>query len=484
MKRKSGAPAPFSKGNVLEAEMSGIFAPYTDQIFPVQVTHVYRTAQECRCRLMPFDKNDTGSYDKWGFDQLHEPRGVSMAGNWHIGDCVHVWIETPKGFDESLKVWQKGIVTGLAENGHRCFVKLRVYNEQREELEEEIREIGIDRLRPDWGAAAKEEEEEEEDGQEHENLFPESRSPPLKKVQQGDPEDLCMHCSRPKSEQDGEVFLCDGENCTVAFHASCAGYSSALVEDPIYRGHDIVLQAYCDHCMDPCNTSSHAVLDQQAEYQQLVDFFAVHKSSWVWMPVAQDGRCSLACVWEWLQMVIPLQGSVEVGNSLDEFIKLTCRGALQVLDARPDGHDTRTNAVNVRRNILQVEKNPERLAELWPKLDTQYIWMGLVTHVSPTVQIRLWEYQKDTSLRCTVQFPDEREQRHVLDVLHWNNRVSSHFDLLLGLDSPTELSLGEGATEQDVEAILELSSMTRLQVQSSSSNYPNYASCVVYSRKH
>jgi hypothetical protein len=87
---------------------------------------------------MPFDENDAGSYDKWGFDQLHEPRGVSMAGNWRIGDYVHVWIETPKDFDESLKVWQKGLVTGLADNGHRCFVKLRVHNEQREELEDEF----------------------------------------------------------------------------------------------------------------------------------------------------------------------------------------------------------------------------------------------------------------------------------------------------------------------------------------------------------
>ena len=124
-----------------------------------------------------------------------------------------------------------------------------------------------------------------------------------------------------------------------------------------------------------------------------------------WMPVAQDGRCSFACVWEWLQMTL-LEG-LKVCNSLNDFIRLACQGTLKVLDARPEGHDTRSNAVGVRRFISQVEQSPEKLVELWHKLDTQYIWRGLVD-VLLTVQIRLWEYQENKSLRCTLLFPEER----------------------------------------------------------------------------
>lgn len=216
-----------------------------------------------------------------------------------------------------------------------------------------------------------------------------------------------------------DCLQCDG--CDNWFHAQCAGYESDLLENPEYNGHSIQLHAYCGFCLEDLDLSFDAILDQQEEYQRLERFFQANSKTWVWQPVSQDGRCCLNSIWSKSQGEFPV---------FENFVSACAKAAMKETDQSAD-------TVSVKRSskalFKKLEQSPGELAQLWPRLEVQYLWMGLASSVLPDVQLRLFELEErqgDVRLRCIQCFPENEQRANTVNLLQWNRKVAAHYDVL------------------------------------------------------
>jgi hypothetical protein len=216
-----------------------------------------------------------------------------------------------------------------------------------------------------------------------------------------------------------DCFQCDG--CDNWFHAQCAGYESDLLENPEYDGHSIQLHAYCGICLEEKELSHADVLDQQEQYLRLERFFDANSKTWVWQPVSQDGRCCLNSIWSKSQGEYPV---------FENFVSACAKAAMKETDQSADTASVKRSSKALFKRLAQ---NPGELAQLWPRLEVQYLWMGLATSVLPDVQLRLFELEErqgNVRLRCIQCFPENLQRANTVNLLQWNRKVAAHYDVL------------------------------------------------------
>ncbi len=223
----------------------------------------------------------------------------------------------------------------------------------------------------------------------------------------------------------GRLVQCD--RCDIWFHPKCAGYVSELLENPEFNGHPISLNAYCLDCLDFMDLTHADIVEQEEEYLRLEKFFQANAASWSWQPVPQDGFCCLNGIW------IKHPGPFE---SLEKLISACATAAIDEVDM----NDVETRAGKCRLKVVfkQLAKNPDRLREMWPDLEVQYMWLALAKSVFHDVRLKLHTLQLQgdgkIELRCMQSIPDENIQRdYTVNILQWNSKVTAHYDLIEGI---------------------------------------------------
>jgi len=231
----------------------------------------------------------------------------------------------------------------------------------------------------------------------------------------------CIKAGRNRANQESKA--CDG--CGLLFHPCCAGYEEDLREDPMYRGSRIALYAYCSVCLKRLAISQQDIIDQQNEYRDLEKYFSNHSEEWSWIPVAQDGYCSLGGIWKWLEEV---HLGVNPFASFNEFVRACARATREVLSSSR-GQETRARIVAFTKTLKLLERSPEKLCDVWRDFPVDYAWSALVDRVLPNVAIHLWVLRHG-KLEAR-RYPDDMGHRTEVHVLQWNVNVAAHFDLLL-----------------------------------------------------
>lgn len=225
----------------------------------------------------------------------------------------------------------------------------------------------------------------------------------------------CFGCS-------GRLVQCD--RCNIWFHSKCAGYEGELLENPVYNGHPISLNAYCFDCLDFMDLTHADIVEQEQEYLRLEKFFQTNAASWSWQPVPQDGFCCLNGIWS------------KHPGPFDSLEKLVSACATAAID-EVDKHSVETRAGKCRLKVVfrQLAKNPERLSEMWSYLEVQYMWLALANSVFNDVRLNLHTLQLKgdgtAELRCMQTIPEENIQRsYTVNILQWNRKVMAHYDLV------------------------------------------------------
>ena len=218
------------------------------------------------------------------------------------------------------------------------------------------------------------------------------------------------------------LVQCD--RCEIWFHPKCAGYESELLENPEYNGHPIALNAYCLDCLDFLELTHSDIAEQEEEYLRLEKFFQANAASWSWQPVPQDGFCCLNGIWS------------KHPGPFESLVKLISACATAAID-EVDMHAVETRAGKCRLKVVfkQLATNPDRLREMWPDLEVQYMWLALANSVFHDARLNLHTLQLKgdgtIELRCMQSIPDENVQRdYTVNILQWNRKVMAHYDLI------------------------------------------------------
>lgn len=401
---------PWAKGMLLEAEIDE--GPFTDMIFPAEVYQVHADLEQCYCRLQPFDAKFKDSFDTWPWSQLHRLRQVKLPSphqSWTAGDEVHIcaYPDVLDGLD--YIIWQKARVVGQTENPQLYQVSFREWNGTTMVPKEQT--VNVTEMRSAYGTEEAEEAEL-----------------------------LCMYCFESSGDN---MVICDGEDCNQPFHPSCAGYEEALAADPVYRGHQVTLNAYCKACLKEYGLEHSDIVSQQEEYRQLERCMG---ELWMWIPIDQDGKCAFGCIWKWLQMHPHLLPNPFA--SFEDMIRRLASAAIGKCDG--GGSEKRAEVSKLKSAFKGVHDRPNSLAKVWQTLAVEYLWEALIDLLPVKTTIHLWHLHNG-SLECKWQWPAAQEvaERFAMHVLQWNTNVAAHFDMLLRPSEEMLLTLDEGA---DIDA--------------------------------
>jgi hypothetical protein len=146
-----------------------------------------------------------------------------------------------------------------------------------------------------------------------------------------------------------------------------------------------------------------------------------------------------------------------------------------------------------------LAKNPDKLADMWPDLEVQYLWLALANSVFSDLKLSFYELKEqegDSQLQCVECIPKEEdvEREHTICLLRWNQKVAAHYDLIdevvaLGSGDVTPDAADDAQVEPPdrdaVAAILEMFISkkeqvrlwkvgTLLEAEMMDPNFPNY----------
>jgi hypothetical protein len=249
-----------------------------------------------------------------------------------------------------------------------------------------------------------------------------------------DEQGSCLYeCSEPSNS----LVQCD--RCEKWFHSMCAGYECDLSANPEYGGRPIELKAYCRSCLDFNELTHVDIVQQEMEYHKLQKYFEGHSDKWNWCPVAQNGQI-LNGIWP---------------NKLESFEKLipaTASAAVNEVDAHCKESKASKHHLKVVFNDLA--KNPDKLTDMWPDLEVQYVWLALANSVFSDLKLRVYELKEeeegDIQLQCVECIPKEEDvqREHRICLLRWNQKVGAHYDLIEEV-----VALGSGDVTPDAHVV-------------------------------
>ncbi len=251
-----------------------------------------------------------------------------------------------------------------------------------------------------------------------------------------DEQDSCFYeCSEPSST----LVQCD--RCDMWFHAICAGYECDLPTNPEHDGHSIELKAYCRSCLDFNELTHVDVVQQEMEYQKLQKYFERNSGKWSWCPVPQNGQI-LNDIWNKFH---------DKFESIEKLVTAAASAAVSEVDA----HCKESNGQkhHLKAVFKDLAKNPDKLEDMWPDLEVQYVWLALANSVFSDLKLsfyKLREEEGDIQLQCVECIPKE-EREFTFCLLRWNQKVAAQYDLI---DEVVVLGSGDVTPDADVAHVV------------------------------
>jgi hypothetical protein len=222
------------------------------------------------------------------------------------------------------------------------------------------------------------------------------------------------------------------------------------------------------------------IIEQEREYLRLEQFFRTNSHSWLWRPVPQNGLCCLSGIW-----------SKHPGpfDSLDKLISASALAAMDEVDKH--SVESRAGKHHLKVVFRDLAKHPDKLVDMWPDLEVQYVWLALANSVFQDLRLRLHTLEGDDQLRCVHSIPDDTVQRdQTINLLQWNRKVAAHYDLIeevveapqaptvvvdVESDDKMEIETMSSSDDENVEIPTHLWKVgTKLEAEMMDPNFPNY----------
>ncbi len=232
------------------------------------------------------------------------------------------------------------------------------------------------------------------------------------------------------------------DDCGCVFHWCCADYEHEPCDDPFScsTGMCIALQHYCKMCLSRLAIAAELVLDQERDYLELEVYFSSSGCEWIWIPCYCDGYTMFSAAWvglEGIQFVLsPFYCGI--GSERDDldsrksaeflsFVSSCASEALKIIAFSLYADQGREKWTRIRDNPSDAPKL--QFAEF--DLGWHAVCSNLKSNMATC--IRIWKFVGG-NLMLEKSYESEIDNFapiQTIDVLMWNSRVATHFDLLL-----------------------------------------------------
>lgn len=249
-----------------------------------------------------------------------------------------------------------------------------------------------------------------------------------------------MFCGSCKKYYLKELRCAD---CGCVFHWCCADYEHEPCDDPFScsTGMCITLQHYCRLCLSRLSIAAERVLCQEHEYLELELYFSRPGCEWRWIPCYCDGYTMFSAAWvglEEIQFVLsPFY--CDIGTERDyldsrksaEFLSFVSSCASEALEIIA----LSLNLDQEREKWTRIRDNPSDAPKLqFAEFDLG--WRAVCSYLKSNMStcIRIWKYVAGGDLMLEKNYESEIDNFapiQTIDVLMWNTKVATHFDLLL-----------------------------------------------------
>lgn len=232
------------------------------------------------------------------------------------------------------------------------------------------------------------------------------------------------------------------DDCGCVFYWCCAGYEHEPCDDPFscVTGVCVTLQRYCRTCLSRLAIAAERVLGQETDYLELEVYFSRPGCEWRWIPCYSDGYVVFSVTWLGLEGMnfmfsafycdVRTERDDRASRNNADFLSFVSSCASQALEITAFSQDMGQE----REKWIRIRDNPS----VPPKLQFAQFdlaWRAVCKHLKSDMAtcIRIWKYVADGALVLEKNYESESDPcspMQNIDVLMWNTKVATHFDLL------------------------------------------------------